>query len=239
MDECLPGSAGPDDRTSWTAILSGDVDYVIRRHWQPVFRFLRARLPHDEEAEEATQDFFLAFLRRELITRLDPAKGTCRSFVFHAVRQFLIDVYRRRSAQRRTPIGSPDPQPVEECASDLVGPPEEFDRQWFRSLVDHAREAVRRALERRGNPRAARAFELFYFEQDEDGRYTHARVAERLGIPRTQVNNQLHAARQLFGQALRELVAEYCGPEHLEDELLELARFLEDHHLEGAPPWVE
>ena len=43
------------DSTCWTAIQQGDIEYVVNRYWQPIYRFLRARLGQEDLAEEVTQ----------------------------------------------------------------------------------------------------------------------------------------------------------------------------------------
>lgn len=234
-DPSATGEGRWGEPTSWSALQRGDVDYVARRFWDPIHRYLRGHLPRPEEAEDATQEFFLRFLQKSTVERLDPSRGSCRTFMFHLARQFLIAQYRARSRQKRRLVAL-DPDAVEAAGSDELGPAEEFDRQWFLSLIDRARRAVKAACLGRDNPQAYETFRLFYFGKGGPGAWTQKRIAAELGVPATQVNNYLHRTRKAFAVALREAVQEYCRPEDVDGEMRALAGFLEAHKLRGPPP---
>lgn len=237
--ETEPGQprTDPSDVTSWTAVQSGDLDYVIRRFWNPIHRFLRSRLGSGVDAEATTQEFFMQFLQRHVVERMDPTRGTCRAFMFHMARQFLIDVFRRQAARKRSLAEvRATTAKLQRLESEDPGPQEEFDRQWFLSLLNAARREVKAACRERGSLQAYQAFRMYYFGSADAGSLSQADIASSLGISVTQVNNHVHRTRQRFARALRELVAEYCGPDAVDEELQSLARFLEGHRLQGPPP---
>jgi RNA polymerase sigma-70 factor (ECF subfamily) len=80
------------------------IGLLLERYWKPVYCFIRRRGHANEEAKDLTQDFFHeVVLNRHLVQRADPAKGRFRTFLLHALRQYLIDKQRRQSVGRRVP----------------------------------------------------------------------------------------------------------------------------------------
>ena len=65
------------------------------RKWQKVSNdkcaYARRRGFPPEDARDLTRDFFAQLLRKNHPARTDPAKGRFRSFLLHALNQFLVD----------------------------------------------------------------------------------------------------------------------------------------------------
>lgn len=221
-------------RTNWTALERGDFEHFVLVYWKPVFRYLRKRLPTDEWAEEVTQEFFLRFLERNVLARVDPSRGRFRNFLFHAARDFLVDHFRERGAAKRwsgsSTLSLSEAQNVESTVPEAS---EEFDRQWWLSLVNRARRELKAYYGPAGKENVYMAFRLFYFGGgDSRGKRTHKEIAEAIGCTPAQVNNYLHRARQNYARILRGLVSEYCATEEeVAAEMLEFAAFLERHRL--------
>jgi RNA polymerase sigma-70 factor (ECF subfamily) len=80
------------------------ISLLLERYWKPVYCYLRRKGYHNEEAKDLTQGFFHEIvLNRRLVHRADASKGRFRSFLLHALDQFLIDRMRRESTQNRIP----------------------------------------------------------------------------------------------------------------------------------------
>lgn len=80
------------------------VAVLIQRYWKPVYCYLRRKGRQNEEAKDLTQSFFHeVVLNRGLLQRADPAQGRFRTFLLHALDQFLIDQKRRETAKKRIP----------------------------------------------------------------------------------------------------------------------------------------
>jgi RNA polymerase sigma factor (sigma-70 family) len=223
--------------TRWSRIQARDFDYFVERFWSPVHRFMRARMPSVQDAEELTQELFLAFLQRDLLARADADRGSFRSFLFHCARQFLIDRYRAANAAKRGGGRLVSLEQLEQGLSDQGLTAEQaFDREWYLSLINHARRGVKAQCQAQGQEVAYRAFRLFYFGDTEPEPWSQKRVAEHLGLPVSQVNNYVYRTRQVFGRELRAAMAEYSSSEEeLDHELSQLSQFLDGHGLAGNP----
>ena len=80
------------------------ISLLLERYWKPVYCYLRRKGYRNEEAKDLTQGFFHEIvLNRRLIERADASKGRFRSFLLHALDQYLIDRMRRESTQNHIP----------------------------------------------------------------------------------------------------------------------------------------
>jgi DNA-directed RNA polymerase specialized sigma24 family protein len=80
------------------------IGLLLERYWKPVYCYLRRKGYPNEEAKDLTQGFFHEIvLNRHLVERADSSKGRFRSFLLHALDQFLIDRKRRESTKNHIP----------------------------------------------------------------------------------------------------------------------------------------
>jgi RNA polymerase sigma-70 factor (ECF subfamily) len=94
----IEGSKSDDDRSRAL------IGLLLDRYWKPVYFYLRRKGHNNEEAKDLTQGFFHEIvLNRDLIQRADQSKGRFRSFLLHALEQYLIDVRHKQNAQKRIP----------------------------------------------------------------------------------------------------------------------------------------
>ncbi len=228
----------PPDSTRWSRILTGDREHLVERYRKPLFRWFRSRLPSDDIAEDATQDFFVRLLEKDILSLADPAKGKFRSLLYTFASRFLADLHRTRLAAKkgagRVQTGV-DAEMTEDPGQD---PPEvEFDRHWFLSLVNRARRSVKEYAQERGQPEFYQAFHLFYFEGGEGGKHMPIEeIAARMSTSTTAVNNYLRRARTAYSRAIQDQVAEYCsGQEEYDEEMGLLGAFLDARRLHDAP----
>jgi len=124
------------------------ISLLLHRYWKPVYCFLRHKGYANEVAKDLTQEFFHeVVLNRSLVSRADPAQGRFRSFLLHALDQFLIDCLRKESAKKRIPK---EKLVSLEFTEDLVlpqtvaqGSPEDsFNYTWKSSILDQTLEIV-------------------------------------------------------------------------------------------------
>ena len=93
------------------------ISHLLRRYWKPVYCYLRRKGYDNEQAKDFTQAFIHeVVLNRSLVHRADQAKGRFRSFLLHALNQYVTKQGLKERAQKRIP--------KEKLVSlDLVEPP--------------------------------------------------------------------------------------------------------------------
>jgi RNA polymerase sigma-70 factor (ECF subfamily) len=131
------------------------IGLLLERYWKPVYCYLRRKGYGNEHAKDLTQGFFHdVVLNRNLVQRVDPCKGRFRTFLLHALSQYLIDQQRKEAGQKHIP-------PTKLTSLDLADPPaglenlcemnaeQSFDYVWKAQLLEQVVAEVReRYLER-------------------------------------------------------------------------------------------
>lgn len=201
--------------TRWTTILAaGDpscegyrqsLEELARSYWRPIYAYFRRKWgkPHDE-ARDLAQDFFAALCERDFLSRLSPERGRFRSYVMAALDNFVRLEYRARMAQKRGGGATPFPlEKVEEFhpAADL-SPEEAFLREWARSTLAGAVDALEKECREAGQEHAFRIFAARDLDAPPEGRPSYDELARRFRVSVTDVTNLLFRARK----RLREIV---------------------------------
>ena len=144
--------------THWTAIQAvgpgEDADSrrmigdLLGDYWKPVYCYLRRRGHSNEEAKDLTQGFFQeVVLSRDLISRADPARGRFRTLLLAALGNYVSNVHRHQTAQKRIPknklihLDQADPGTLPE-AIEASAPEETFHYAWVSELLDRMLEEV-------------------------------------------------------------------------------------------------
>ena len=70
---------------------------LYREHAAPVWRYVRARLPDDADAEDVTSDVFLRAHRS--LGSYDPGQGSSRAWLIGIARHAVADWWRRRGRE--------------------------------------------------------------------------------------------------------------------------------------------
>lgn len=161
--------------TRWSVILAaglrGDesrdaLEALCRAYWQPLYAFAR-RERHGrshEDAEALTQAFFADLLGRDDLARLHPAKGSFRSWLLQAMRNFIARSANSEGALKRG--GGVRPLSIDErdedgqllCEpADDTDPERLFHRRWALTAVRRAMASVRADVAS-GGPEAERLF---------------------------------------------------------------------------------
>ncbi len=233
--------AGPQafPSTHWTRLIGGagsdpDADraafeLLARRYFRPIAAYVRARGARDEdEAREATQEFFLWMLEGDFLARLDPSRGRFRGFVKRCLVNFLHD--RRRSTggirrgggQRFVALDGDEPLELPDPGERT--PEQLLDDMWRRELLARAADETERELVAAGRGVVFAVFRDYFLGNEE---LDYAAVAQRHGISKTDVSNHLARAKQRYRAHLRSAVLETVGGD--EDLRAELAWLFEEH----------
>lgn len=131
------GDPFPSTHWSWVEeVRSGGLasdaarDRLCRIYWQPLFGYARRRGLSSEDAQDAVQRFFAAFLRREGFERADQDKGRLRAYLLGCLKNSLADDFRGKrkelvnptAANFHEPVTQEDPERLYDlvCARDLL-----------------------------------------------------------------------------------------------------------------------
>ncbi len=224
--------------THWSCLLSRDesggeasreaLERLAGSYFRPVAAYVRARWARDDdEAREATQEFFVWLLEGDLLARADPARGRFRGFVKRCLANFLRDRERARRAVKRggehrfVPLDGDEPLDLPDPSGRT--PDEVLDDLWRRELFARAAAETERELVEAGREVVFAVFRDYFLAGDD---LDHAAVAARHGLSRTDVSNHLARAKQRYRAHLRAAVLETVGGD--EDLRAELAWLLGD-----------
>ena len=115
---------------------------LLDRYWKPVYCYLRRKGYDNEKAKDLTQGFFHeVVINRNLLQKTEQCKGRFRSFLLHALNQFLIDCKRRLMAHKNIPKEKLVPleiiePPILPQTISKLGPEESFNYAWKSALLD-------------------------------------------------------------------------------------------------------
>lgn len=117
-----------------------DLGELYRDHAAPVWRYVRARLPSDADAEDVTSDVFARAMRST--HTYDPERGTPRGWLMGVARHAVGDFWRRRGPEE--PSADPPEAHVDDRSLDGVIREQEADelRAVLQLLSEREREAL-------------------------------------------------------------------------------------------------
>ncbi len=211
------------------------LESLVESYWPPVYAFIRRMGKDVHEAEDLAQAFFAHVLDRGTFEGVDEAKGTFRSYLRQAIRNFVVSEHRHRSARKRSPEGRL--VPIEGLEVRLGGgalgaasPEAAFDFQWARDAIARARSRMAADCAASGRQLAFDVFDAYLSAYlSGEGPVDYRAIAARFGLERKKVDNFVYRGRIAFRNHLRtELVASVSSEEDLRRELDELATFLGD-----------
>jgi RNA polymerase sigma factor (sigma-70 family) len=198
---------------------------LCEAYWHPLYAFARRRGSSHADAADLTQAFFVHLIDKHALRGLDPSLVRFRTYLLASFKNFESDVRDRMTALKRG--GSQirvtfDPAVLERrytgmaCADE--DPERLFARQWAVTLLERARERLRKTYVDAGK---AREFEtLSPHLVSGRGVRANSEVAQALDISEGAARVALHRLRRRFGSELRaEVAATVGGPEHVESEL--------------------
>ena len=195
----------------------------------------------DQQAEDLLQSFVLEkVLKVGVLARADRERGKFRTFLLHALSNFVISELRRARARKRAPEQSL--VSLEELAEEGIEPAlaagaANFDVAFARHVIQQAVRRMQAQCEGTGRNDIWGVFigRLLnpIFEQSEPSRYEE--LVERFGFQSPgHASNVLITAKRMFARILRTVVAEYAGSEaEIEAELNKLRAILSEAVVAG------
>lgn len=240
--DALPADASPAfPATRWTLILElrcGDeraagraLEELCRLYWYPVYAFIRRQGAGPEDAEDLAQSFFARLLARRDLHSAEQEKGKLRSFLLAGVKNFMVQDWRQRTAEKRggravpLSLDAAEERYALEPADSAATPDAVFDRRWALDMLEESLRRLEAEYAEKGKG------ELFTVLQPYISARPQGAVYEALG-PRFQmtagaVQVAVHRLRQSFRKSLEAVVAEtVAAPEEVEGELRHLIALL-------------
>jgi RNA polymerase sigma factor (sigma-70 family) len=201
------------------------LETLFTAYWRPVYKYVRIRWNRPaEDAQDLTQGFFTALLERDLLDQYDPARSRLRTFLRICVDSFVMN--ENKAALRQKRGGN-----VLHVALDFESAEHElrlrgrairadaltsrdsveqfFEKEWIRSLFSLAVEDLRKLCENRNRETTFRVFDEYDLEGQPDVSYES--LAQKHGIPVTDVTNALTWARREFRKFALDRLREICG----------------------------
>jgi RNA polymerase sigma-70 factor (ECF subfamily) len=228
--------------TRWSVVLScADTDItadsaqtalaqLCQTYWRPIFTFIRRRGHSISDSQDMAQDFFLSVLGGKLLHRADPERGRFRTYLLHALKDFLNDAKDYRDAQKRggnvqfvsweewmaeTPSQLSIPEHILE-----TWPAERlFDLRWAATVVERALRRLAEECEAQGRRRVFDALSAYLTVDRGDVPYVD--LSKTFGkVPEATMRRLLHKLRERYRALLREELADTVeNPAEIGDEV--------------------
>jgi RNA polymerase sigma factor (sigma-70 family) len=195
-------------------------DTLAAAYWKPVFKYVRLKwYASPEDAADLTQGFFLRAFEKDFFAGFDPSRARFRTFLRTCLDGFVANARKADARLKRGGGVTHVPIDVDEAERELreQGPNaiDDFDayfqREWLRGLFTAAAARLRDACAARGRHERYTVFEQYDLAEDEGERPTYGELAERLGLSRTDVTNELAAARREFRRFVLDALREQCA----------------------------
>lgn len=228
--------------THWSAVLAAGgspgpkaaaaLESLCRAYWRPVYTHVRRRGHDLEAARDLTQEFFSRLIEGHWLRPADPQRGRFRSFLLRCLSAFLIDEWRRSTAQKRGGgrefFSLDEAREEEQWALEPVEnftPEQAYDRRWAEALIARANARLRATYEAEGQIGRFEALKAYLLGGHEPASYAEAAAQLALTLP--AVKSAIYKLRQRYGDAIRaEIVETVSRPEDVEQELSHLLEAL-------------
>ncbi|MFC1766552.1 hypothetical protein ACFL6U_31295 [Planctomycetota bacterium] len=245
FDQTDMGGAGENFLTTHWSLIEGiqrdrDEDraligLLLERYWKPVYCFLRRKGHDNEQAKDLTQGFFHeVVLNRQLIHRAHACKGRFRTFMLHALDQYIVDQQRKETAQKRIPgnklvrLDGCDPSVFDQTLCELDAA-EGFNYAWKAELLNRVLTEVKEAYIHQDKEVHWLVFQdrlLSPTLEDHKAPSMSAICRQHAIKDEITASNMLKTVKRLFQSTMRKHVREtVASGDIVEDELQEIFEF--------------
>jgi hypothetical protein len=214
------------------------IGLLLERYWKPVYCYLRRKGFDNEQSKDLTQGFFHeVVLNRHLVERADQSKGRFRTFLLHALNQYLADEQRKETAQKRIPEAKLVPLEdtrLPELPREVrqLDPEQCFDYAWKAELLERALAELKQWYVARGMDTHWHLFRDRLLRPNMEGLEAPslAQLCGQYGIEsEAKASNMLGAVKRQFQGILTKQVRQtVLSAEVAEEELGEMFRFLKN-----------
>src|SRR5688500_4812259 len=168
--EDAPGGRNAFATTHWSVVLAAGADdaararpalvALCRAYWYPLVTYVRRQGYGEPDAEDLVQGFFGRLLARNDLAAVRQDRGRFRSYLLGALKNFLVNDWKRMAAEKRgggqVPIPLDDlirARPEAGMAADRRSPDQAFDHQWAVALLNRVLAQLRAELVADGRER--------------------------------------------------------------------------------------
>lgn len=228
--------------THWSVVLAaGDragtrsaaaLQTLCQTYWYPLYAYVRQKGYASQDAEDLTQSFFMHLLDNDRLGHLTRDKGKFRSFLLTALNHFLVDQWKRASAQKRgggQTILRLDMQEAETRYSqepvDTTTPEKLFAQNWAVTLLNTVFAQLQQ--EQKDQGKGEQFEQLRFCLTGRRSAVPYAELAEHMKTSQAALKVLVHRLRQRYRELLRQEVAHtVSGPDEVEEELQYLFQVL-------------
>ena len=194
---------------------------LVEAYWKPVYKYLRLKWHlAPEAAADATQDFFVSVLEKDLVGRYDPGRARFRTYLRLCLDGFASNQLKAERRLKRGGGVATVPLDFTTAEGELVriepsvpaDVDELFYREWVRALFDQAVADLKAQAGSRGRQVM---FDVFarYDLADPAARPSYGDIATTLGLTAATVTNHLAAMRRDFRAIVLDRLREITGSE--------------------------
>lgn len=234
FDESQETASGTDGSgVDWLTVIQASGDdqesrvafgELCRQFWRPLCAFVCRQGLSPEDAEDTVQSFFAWMLEKGIVGRSAPQRGTFRTFLRAALRQFLARQRREERAAKRNsglPLLSLDAVLETQVQRDLkseVTAEALFDRTWALALVNRAMKRLCGECSLTQEAPCALCLNSYLtgtLDVDFEG------AAEKMNTSAGTARVRAHRLRERFRRILRDEIRRTVEtPEAIDDEVL-------------------
>ena len=200
---------------------------LCRDYWYPLYAFARRRGHPPYDAQDLTQGFFLALLKRRALKRADPARGKFRSFLLGSFKNFLSDeADRARSLKRGGDrefvfLDAADAETRYQLEpADYLTAEKIYDARWAMTLMTRAVKCLHEECAAIGETARFEVLRPFAGVELGTAPPSYEAVAEALGISLGAAKTSIHRFRKQYAALVRQEVARTVSdPAEIDEEI--------------------
>ena len=211
------------------------IDLLLRRYWKPIYCYLRRKGYDNEQAKDLTQGFFHeVVLNRHLVQRAERCKGRFRSFLLHALNQYLLNIRTAEAAKKHIPanklvrLETIDFADAPQTISHL-SPEETYNYAWLSALLDQILVEVEAKCRREGMETHWNIFHDRVVQSilENVEPLSLAEICEKYGIEdEKKASNMNITVKRRFQAALKQYIANTVTSEaNVNEEFEEIMQF--------------
>ena len=219
------GSSAPPSRhggarefpdTSWTvlreaarpdAVGAKAREELWRRYGRAICGFVAILINDASRADEIATDFYVEKFPG-LVARADAGKGTFRSYLKQALRNFVRDIIRAERRQPHIVLGweTDAAEDAADAGTDMRAAERALDLRYVRGVLERALLRAEHSCRRAGTARHLRLFVAYHMAVEPEGP-TWEQVGARGGVTSREARHLSETGARHFARAIREELA--------------------------------